>query len=123
MKSKKFKYLIITYLIGIAYFTLFRLVNTWAYCAAANTPPDLEGLYWKALLVGWRFDNVISCYILAAPIVFLALGDDIDDRLLTRECPLEILGKRIVGDERALHGRGFLPRRHEVVRVPLRLVT
>lgn len=75
MKSKKFKYLIITYLIGIAYFTLFRLVNTWAYCAAANTPPDLEGLYWKALLVGWRFDNVISCYILAAPIVFLALGD------------------------------------------------
>ena len=75
MKNTKFKYLIITYLIGIAYFTLFRLVNTWVYCAAANTPPDLEGLYWKALLVGWRFDNVISCYILAAPIVFLAIGD------------------------------------------------
>lgn len=75
MKYAKLKYLVFAYLIGIAYFTLFRLVGTWAYCAAANPAPDLEGLYWKALLVGWRFDTVVSCYILAAPIIFMALGE------------------------------------------------
>ena len=73
-KNARFNYLLVTYLIGIAIFTLFRLVNTWVYCSNANPRPDFEGLYGRALLMGWRFDTVVSCYLLAIPTLLMVSG-------------------------------------------------
>lgn len=71
---KKLRYILYAYLVGILVFTLFRLVETWAYCASATPTPDLEGLYWKALLMGLRFDTAVSGYLLLIPLVMIIVG-------------------------------------------------
>lgn len=74
-KSSRFNYLICIYLAGIVFFTLFRLVETIAYCATTEGADDFGGLYGKALFVGWRFDTVVSCYILALPLLMMIVGE------------------------------------------------
>lgn len=74
-KSARFKYIISIYLAGIVFFTLFRLVETIAYCATTEGPDDFGGLYWKALLMGLRFDTVVSCYVLALPLLMIIIGE------------------------------------------------
>ena len=71
----RLRYLLVTYLIGIAIFTVFRLINTLVYCSNADSWPDFEGLYGRALLMGWRFDTVISCYLLAIPSIMMMVGE------------------------------------------------
>ena len=71
---KKIRYILYAYLIGILFFTLFRLANTLVFCLGSENPPDLEGLYWKALIMGWRFDTLVSCFILAIPIIMILVG-------------------------------------------------
>lgn len=71
---KKIRYILYAYLIGILFFTLFRLANTLVFCLGSENPPDLEGLYWKALIIGWRFDTLVSCFILAIPILMILVG-------------------------------------------------
>lgn len=74
-KSARFKYIISIYLAGIIVFTLFRLVETIAYSSITGTELDFDGLYCKALLMGWRFDTVVSCYLLAIPLLMLIVGE------------------------------------------------
>lgn len=71
---KKIKYILWTYLIGIVFFTLFRLGCTLAFCLGSETAPDLDGLFCKALFMGWRFDTVVCCYILAIPLLLILVG-------------------------------------------------
>ena len=71
---KKIRYILYAYLIGILFFTLFRLADTLVFCLGSDNPPDLEGLYWKALIMGWRFDTLVSCFILAIPILMILIG-------------------------------------------------
>ena len=74
-KNARFNYLLCIYLAGIVFFTLFRLVETVAYCATTEGADDFGGLYGKALFIGWRFDTVVSCYILALPLIMVIIGE------------------------------------------------
>ena len=71
---QKLRYIFDAYLIGILFFTLFRLANTLVFCLGSETPPDLEGLYWKALVMGWRFDTLVSGFILFIPLIMIIIG-------------------------------------------------
>ena len=71
---KKLKYIFWAYLIGILFFTMFRLVDTLVFCLGSEVPPDMEGMYYKALFMGWRFDTVVSCYILSVPLLLIIFG-------------------------------------------------
>ena len=73
--NARYNYILITYLIGIAIFTLFRLANTLVYCLGGDSWPDFEGQYLQALVMGWRFDTVVSCYILALPLLLMIVGE------------------------------------------------
>lgn len=74
-KSVRFNYLILIYSLGILFFTLFRLGETVAFCAMSESPDDFGGLYLKALLIGFRFDTTVSCYILSLPLLLLIIGE------------------------------------------------
>lgn len=74
-KNARFNYLLVTYLIGILLFTVFRLVNTWVYCSHAHPSPSFDGLYGHALWMGWRFDTVVSCYLLAVPTLMMVVAE------------------------------------------------
>lgn len=74
-RNARINYLVVTYLIGIVIFTVFRLVNTLVYCFNADSWPDFEGLYGRALVMGWRFDTVVSCYLLAIPSIMMIIGE------------------------------------------------
>lgn len=74
-KYSRFSYLLIVYLLGIAYFTVFRLVESWVFLSGATEPVDLKGLFGYALYTGWRFDTLASCYILALPALMMLIGE------------------------------------------------
>ena len=46
-KYARFNYLLIVYLLGIAYFTVFRLVESWVFLSGATEPVDTKGLFHK----------------------------------------------------------------------------
>ncbi len=63
-------YLLSAYGLGIFVFTIFRVINTIVFALKA----DQTGWGWnlaRAFFMGWRFDTVISCYILALPLIYL----------------------------------------------------
>ena len=63
-------YLLSVYGVGIVAFTLFRAINTLVFWLKADQTGwgfDLA----RAFFMGWRFDTVISCYILALPLFYL----------------------------------------------------
>ena len=70
-----YRYILTAYAVGIVVFTLFRLLNTWVYCHNAATVPDFEGQYFQALVMGWRFDTVVSCYLLTLPLLMMIVGE------------------------------------------------
>lgn len=74
-KYARFNYLLIVYLLGIVYFTVFRLVESWVFLRGATEAIDLKGLYGYALYTGWRFDTLASCYILALPALMMLIGE------------------------------------------------
>ena len=74
-KTARYNYLISIYLLGIAFFTLFRLAETLAYCAQTEGPSLLSGQYLHALWNGFRFDTTISTYLLALPLLLLIIGE------------------------------------------------
>lgn len=74
-QSARFKYIIYAYFTGIALFTLFRLAGTLVYCLQQPVWPHFNGLYWKALVMGWRFDTAVSCYLLALPALMMLTGE------------------------------------------------
>lgn len=69
---KQFKYLFLSYLTGIAFFTLFRLVLFFLEIGQAANLPGKTGLLLQAFFMGFRFDTVIACYILAVPAILLS---------------------------------------------------
>ena len=74
-RGARYRYILAAYAVGIVVFTLFRLLNTWVYCHGAATPPNFEGQYFQALVMGWRFDTVVSCYILSLPLLMMVVGE------------------------------------------------
>ena len=68
-------FLVRVYLLAIGCFGVFRLLALavmWHHAAAL--PADQRaGLLLQSLLMGLRFDTVISCYLLAAPLFLLAV--------------------------------------------------
>lgn len=74
-QSARYSYIIFAYLVGIVFFTLFRLAGTIVYNLNAPQSPDFGGLYWKALIMGWRFDTAVSCYLLALPALMMIIGE------------------------------------------------
>ncbi|MBQ9546652.1 MAG: sulfatase-like hydrolase/transferase [Bacteroidales bacterium] len=66
-------YILAAYAVAILFFTIFRLANTLVYCS--SHPTDLEGLYGKALVMGWRFDTLVSCFVLALPLLWVLVGE------------------------------------------------
>ena len=71
----RYNYLILVYLSGIVFFTLFRIAETVAYCAQTAGPDDFEGMYLHALWNGFRFDTTVSTYLLALPMLLLIVGE------------------------------------------------
>ena len=63
------------YTVGIMVFTLFGLLNTWVYCHNAAPMPEFEGRHFHALVKGWRFDTVVSSYILSLPLPMMIVGE------------------------------------------------
>lgn len=74
-KYERFSYLLIVYLLGIVYFTAFRLVETWAFLSNSAEAIDMKGLFGYALYTGWRFDTLVCCYILALPLLMMLIGE------------------------------------------------
>ena len=74
-KRGRLKYFVASYLVGIVFFTLFRLCNTLVYGFSLPQWPDFHGLWWQAMGIGWRFDTLVSCYLLALPLVLLGVAD------------------------------------------------
>lgn len=73
--SARYNYILLAYLTGIAFFTLYRLAGTAVYCAGLSSAPHFGGLYCHALLMGWRFDTAVSCYLLALPALMMIVGE------------------------------------------------
>ena len=73
--SARYNYILLAYLTGIAFFTLYRLAGTVVYCAGLSSAPHFGGLYWHALFMGWRFDTAVSCYLLALPALMMIVGE------------------------------------------------
>lgn len=74
-RNARFNYLICVYLAGIVVFSLFRIAETVAYCASTEGADNFDGLLGKVLLMGVRFDTVVSCYVLALPLLLVIVGE------------------------------------------------
>lgn len=73
-RNNRIKYLIYTYLTGMAVFMLFRIASILVYCFSAEAWPSFGGHLLKALLIGLRFDTVVSCYLLAIPLLLMVIA-------------------------------------------------
>lgn len=73
--SRHIRYLLYTYLIAIGFFSLFRLVilplNAGEFSSILEQDKGFS-LIIKAFIMGFRFDTVIACYLLAIPILKMA---------------------------------------------------
>jgi phosphoglycerol transferase MdoB-like AlkP superfamily enzyme len=72
-KGRPFLYLLMTYLLGMGIFALFRMANTLVFRMHAG-PQHWGGGLWTALGMGLRFDTVVSCYLLSLPLVGIIAG-------------------------------------------------
>ena len=66
-------YLFGTYALGMGFFLLFRLLNTVVFRLDAGPQHWGSGLL-KAFAMGLRFDTVVSCYLLALPLLGLLIA-------------------------------------------------
>lgn len=72
---RKITYVATIYLTGMACFTLCRLILLWRNFALLDFGVDNSAKWiWEALLMGLRFDNVVSAYLLALPLLLLLVG-------------------------------------------------
>lgn len=62
------------YLVGMLFFSIFRIILLNAYISANDTYEFLNGNLIKALIMGVRFDTTTSCYIMILPVLLLCLG-------------------------------------------------
>lgn len=66
-------YVLGLYALGIIFFTIFRIVLLKSYLAFNTDYVYSEMDLLQALWMGFRFDSVISCYILAVPVLLLCI--------------------------------------------------
>ncbi|MBP3455827.1 MAG: sulfatase-like hydrolase/transferase [Alistipes sp.] len=72
---RKIAYVATVYLAGMACFTLCRLILLWRNFSLLDFGVDNSAQWiWEALLMGVRFDNVVSFYLLALPLLLLLVG-------------------------------------------------
>lgn len=71
--NRPLRYLLAVYLTGIAFFMLFRIANTLVFRFSSGAQHWGFDLL-KAFGMGWRFDTVISGYILALPLLCILAG-------------------------------------------------
>jgi phosphoglycerol transferase MdoB-like AlkP superfamily enzyme len=64
-------FIVAVYGIGLFFFTFFRLLLLWRQWHQMAELPDPTALLWRSLWMGWRFDTVISGYILSIPLLLL----------------------------------------------------
>lgn len=79
------KYIFNVYIAGILFFTIFRLVLIYSNFKQIPDIPNKVSIMLQAMFMGWRFDTVMSGYILALPFLVLVvaeLGFHIGRRLL-----------------------------------------
>jgi phosphoglycerol transferase MdoB-like AlkP superfamily enzyme len=69
------KYLFSVYVAGIVFFTIFRLVLIYSNFQQIPEIPNKASIMLQAMLMGWRFDTVISGYILALPFFVLVVAE------------------------------------------------
>lgn len=72
---RKIAYVATVYLAGMACFTLCRLILLWRNFSLLDFGVDNSAQWiWEALFMGLRFDNVVSFYLLALPLLLLLIG-------------------------------------------------
>lgn len=69
------RYIFRLYLLGILFFTFFRIVLLYVNRAQLTTIPDKYSITAQAMLMGFRFDTVISGYILAVPFLVVMVAE------------------------------------------------
>lgn len=69
----RIRYALVAYAVGIAIFAAFRVVNALVFQSEHDVTTD--GLFWRAMLKGWQFDTLISCFGLALPTLMLLIGE------------------------------------------------
>ncbi|MFL5754275.1 MAG: LTA synthase family protein [Bacteroidia bacterium] len=69
------RYIFSVYIVGILFFSLFRLVLLFTNFHELNGVPDAGVLTAKALFMGFRFDTVVSGYFLALPLTALIVAE------------------------------------------------
>lgn len=74
-RTPRYNYLVCIYLAGMLLFSLFRLGEAAAYCLSSEEEVAFDGLFGRMMLMGMRFDTVVSCYILALPLVMIVAGE------------------------------------------------
>lgn len=74
-RTPRYNYLVCIYLAGMLLFSMFRLGEVVAYCMSAEGEVAFDGLFGRMMLMGMRFDTVVSCYILALPLVMMIVGE------------------------------------------------
>jgi phosphoglycerol transferase MdoB-like AlkP superfamily enzyme len=67
------KYILLTYLLGIGLFTIFRLIIFIMHCFTAANDITFY-LTIKSFIMGLRFDSCVSGYFLILPIIIMSIG-------------------------------------------------
>ena len=71
--GSRIAYILAAYGVALVFFTLFRVANTVVYLSSHDV--DLQGLYYRALLKGVQFDSLVSCFVLAVPLLLVLVGE------------------------------------------------
>lgn len=71
---KHFQFILLIYITGLLFFTGFRVLLLLAEISQLSILPDKTWLLLQSFAIGFRFDTVISGYILALPLVLLAFA-------------------------------------------------
>ena len=70
-----FKQYFLVYLLSLITFTFIRLILLSWHWNEINQIDDVFGLVFKSLIMGFRFDTVIICYILVLPFLVLSINE------------------------------------------------
>jgi len=70
---KHIKFIFLVYLIGLLFFTAFRLILLFVEWKQLEIIPGASWLILQSFFMGFRFDTVISGYFLALPLVVLSI--------------------------------------------------
>ena len=67
------QYILLIYLCGIIFFSLFRIILFFTELNQIEVIENPTAIFLQAFFMGWRFDTVISGYILFFPLFFLSI--------------------------------------------------